>query len=116
MRLLLPFRSEKSHPLLPGLEVYKTIEYAKKNNIDIHYAEKALGKSTLNALKSEKRMNFYGPLFRSLFYNNHVSHWNREYDAIINELGTTKFEDIVESFDDVKMNLLNNCLERKIPF
>lgn len=70
MRMLFPFHSEKVNPLLPGLEVYKAVEYAIKNNKEIVFAEKALGKSTLNALKSEKRMNFYGPVLRNFIFNN----------------------------------------------
>lgn len=41
------------HPLLPGLEIYKTIEYGKKNKLNIEYLDSPLGVSTAKALKLE---------------------------------------------------------------
>lgn len=45
-----------------------------------------------------------------------MTYWNREYDQIISEFAGNNFEDIAETYDDIKINLLNNMLERKIPY
>ena len=74
-RMLLPFRSERSNPFLPGLEVYRAVEYAIKNNKEIVYAERAIDKSTLNSLKSEKRMGISAVLLRSVIFNNKIKSW-----------------------------------------
>lgn len=64
---IIPFKSKTCNPLLPGLEVYKTINYAKKNEKDIVYAERALDKSTINAMKVEKWMGVFHILWRTIF-------------------------------------------------
>lgn len=71
--------SDSGHFLMPGLEVYNTIKYAKDNNVDIFWGESVLGNKAINSLKSEKRMNFIDLMFRYLFVNNQVSFWRSDY-------------------------------------
>lgn len=68
----MPINSETCHPLLPGLEVYKTIDYAVKNQKNIEYAERALDKSALNAIKVEKRLGLLHMFYRYYFGKNKV--------------------------------------------
>jgi len=68
----MPINSETCHPLLPGLEVYKAIDYAVKNQKSIEYAEWALDKSALNAIKVEKRLGLIHMFYRYYFGKNKV--------------------------------------------
>ena len=84
MNVLFRMTSDSGHFVLPGLEVYNAIQYAKDNHVDIFWGESVLGNKAINALKNEKRMNFLDIGFRFLFLNNQVGYWNTEYNDLLN--------------------------------
>ncbi len=55
---LIPIDCSKGHPLLPGLEMYRSIEYASKNRVKVDYLGSILGEANVSSLKLEKRLNF----------------------------------------------------------
>lgn len=112
----MPFNSESCNPFLPGLEVYKAIEYATNENKEILYAQKALDKVTINAMKVEKRMGAIHLMWRNYFANNGVQYYEKDLDGFFNQFMSEEFEHLSESFDDMKINKLSAILERKIPF
>lgn len=76
IRAIINVHFDEVTPLLPSLEVYNAIKYARENNKDIFYADKFLGLTTINAMKIEKRLSFLEPFLRKNFLNNRVTHWS----------------------------------------
>lgn len=78
MNSLFRMTSDSGHFILPGLEVFNAVKYARDNNKQIFYSEPLLGNKTINALKSEKRMNFLNVMMRKSFLNSGVQYWDYE--------------------------------------
>ncbi len=57
---LVPADFKDGHPFLPGLELYKVIDFAHKNKSQVEYLGSTLNPSTAKALKLETDLNGLG--------------------------------------------------------
>lgn len=80
------------------------------------FAERAIDKSTLNAIKVDKRLGIVHIILKYFIFNNRITYYNKEEDFFFHEMLNNKFEDIVESYDDYKINNLAAVIERFIPY
>ena len=75
LSFLTPIDCSKGHPLLPGLEIYRSIEYASKNNVKVDYLGSTLGEVNAKSLKLETRMNFFHMLKRYFVDLSKIKTW-----------------------------------------
>jgi hypothetical protein len=72
---IIPADFKDGHPFLPGLEMYRAIEYAISNKSKIEYLGSTFNPSTTRALKLETDLNAFGLLKRAIFDLSKVTYW-----------------------------------------
>ena len=116
LNLLYSLPTKNSHPFTPGLETFKALDFAKKNDKQISYGSTIFSKSNLTALEHEKRLNFIDVVLRASFRNNKVSYYKSELEDEYAQMCIHGWENYSESVDTIKMNLLTKIIQRIIPY
>lgn len=114
MKYLMALPGTESDPFTPGLEVYKTVDYAVKNRKKVHYMGGMFNDQVISALYQEKRMDIVF-LFRRYFTSLSNQFWKDESRDIWSMMNIHSFEGFTEHADDYLVNWFINYFEKLAP-
>lgn len=113
MNLFLAFPTD-FHPFIPGLEMKLALEEAEKLNSKVVLGGLELDPEAINALLTEKRMDFIFMIFRSVF-GLHNRHWRVENMDHYNILYTHGGAAFGENMDLSRVNWFIKLFEKFAP-
>ncbi len=112
---IVPADYKNGHPFLPGLEMYKTIEFAKNSKSKIEYLGGALNPSSTRAIKLETGLNFLVLLKRLFFDIKKIGNWDQDLRTYHSLLSQHSLGDIGEFLDHIDINTINGIFEHLAP-
>lgn len=114
MKVVLAIPNNNSDPFTPGLEVYKTLDYAVKNQKKVYYMGGVFNDHVLGAMQHEKRMDVIFLLTR-YFTSLSNQTWKDEARDIWGLMSIHSFSGFTEQVDDYTINWFINYFEKLAP-
>ena len=115
MKHMLSVPCTNSSPFVPGLEVYKAIDYAVKHKKPINYAGPMFSSYVIAALIQEKRMDVLFLIYRYITALNN-SFWKKEAKVISDLMAVHSFAGFCEIVDDNIICWLIAYVEKLAPY